>query len=156
MKMDLQTSVKTCLTEKYAAFSGRASRPEYWWFILAYVIGAVIFAIIGIRLLYLLYVVALIVPLTAAGWRRLQDTGRPGWYILIPVGFGLLTTLFAPRGPGMGMGQMGDPGQIPDMGNAGLMMVLGLIQLAITVVYLWWLTRPSDPEANAYGPKPRA
>lgn len=152
MKMDLQTSVKTCLTEKYAAFSGRASRPEYWWFFLAYVIGAVLIAITGIWVLYILYVLALIVPLTAAGWRRLQDTGRPGWYILIPVGFGAITTFFAPSDPQMG--QMGDPAQMPDMGNAGLMIVLGLVQLAITVVFLWWLTRPSDPEANAYGPPP--
>ena len=36
--MDFQTSLKTCLTQKYATFSGRASRPEYWWLMLAYVI----------------------------------------------------------------------------------------------------------------------
>lgn len=32
--MDFGTAVRTCLFEKYATFSGRASRPEYWWFVL--------------------------------------------------------------------------------------------------------------------------
>ena len=32
--MDFMTSVKTCLAEKYAEFNGRASRPEFWWFVL--------------------------------------------------------------------------------------------------------------------------
>ena len=33
--MDFQQAVKTCLMKKYADFSGRATRPEFWWFVLA-------------------------------------------------------------------------------------------------------------------------
>lgn len=153
--MDFKTSIKTCLTQKYASFQGRASRSEYWWFVLAYVIGAVVLALLGIRILGMLYTLALIVPLTAAGWRRLQDTGRPGWYILIPVAVGLLSMLVAPPMPHLGPGgQM--TGAMPGMGRMGFMMVLGIVQLVLAAIYLWWLTRPSQPETNAYGPPPQA
>ena len=146
--MDFATAVKTCLTQKYAKFEGRASRPEYWWFILAYVIGAIVVSLLGIWLLYILYMLALIVPVTAAGWRRLQDTGRPGWYILIPVGLGIVTSILAPApghmaGPGMG-----------GMRGMGLVSALSFVQLVLVIIYVWWLSRPSDPETNAYGPPP--
>jgi len=153
--MDFQTSVKTCLTQKYASFQGRASRPEYWWFILAYVVGAVIVALLGIGILYFAYILALIVPVTAAGWRRLQDTGRPGWYILIPVAFGLVSTLIAPPMPEMGPGGAMS-GPMPGMGRMGLTALLGVVQLVLAVLYIWWLSRPSDPDTNAFGPPPQA
>lgn len=151
--MDFQTSIKTCLRQKYATFAGRASRSEYWWFVLAYVIGAIIVSLLGIGILYMIYVLALIVPLTAAGWRRLQDTGRPGWYILIPVGVGLLSMLLTPAMPSGD--EMMDPAQIPDMGSSGLLMLISFIQLVLLVLYIWWLTRPSEPDTNAYGPPPQ-
>ncbi len=157
--MDFQTSVKTCLTQKYARFEGRASRSEYWWFILAYVVGIAVFAVLGIGFLYVIFVLAMIVPVTAAGWRRLQDTGRPGWYILIPVALGIVSMLVAPPmphggfggGPMMGDGPYGGPG----MGRTGLAALLGIVQLVLLVIYVWWLSRPSQPETNEYGPKPQ-
>ena len=156
--MDFQTSLKTCLTQKYATFSGRASRPEYWWLMLAYVIGAIVITLTGIGLLYLLYVLAMILPVTAAGYRRLQDTGRPGWYIFIPVALAVLNTVVvAPMGPGpmgpgggMGPGGMG-PGGMGGFGFAGL---LGLVQLVVTILFIYWLVQPSQPETNDYGPPP--
>jgi uncharacterized membrane protein YhaH (DUF805 family) len=154
--MDFQTSVKTCLTEKYASFKGRASRPEYWWFILAYVIGAVVISLLGIGLLYILYVLAMIVPVTAAGFRRLQDTGRPGWYIFIPVGLAVLNTVvMGATGPGpMGPGGMGG-GMQGGMGGFGLMGLLGLVQIVVTILFIYWLVQPSQPETNEYGPPPQ-
>lgn len=152
--MNFQTAVKTCLLEKYATFSGRASRPEYWWFILAYVIGAIVFSLLGIWLLYALYVLALIVPVTAAGFRRLQDTGRPGWYILIPVAVGLIGTFLLPTPMAVGPG-----GEVSGMPGAGTMMfggLLAIVQLVLAILFIWWLTRPSQPEANEYGPPPQA
>lgn len=158
--MDFQTSVKTCLTQKYARFEGRASRPEYWWFILAYVIGVVLFTLLGIKLLYTVFVLAMIVPVTAAGWRRLQDTGRPGWYILIPVVIGVISMLVGPPMPhgGFGDGSMmsGDLNSGPgNMGRMGASALLGIVQLVLLVIYAWWLSRPSQPETNDYGPKPQ-
>lgn len=156
--MNFQTSLQTCLTQKYASFQGRASRSEYWWFVLAYVIGAVVIAILGVRLLSIVYTLALLVPLASAGWRRLQDTGRPGWYILIPIALSVVSTLTAPpmpRGAGMDM-DGGMPGGAGMGGGLGLMALLGIVQLILAVLYIYWLSRPSQPEVNAYGPPPAA
>lgn len=42
--MDFQTAVRTCL-QKYVTFSGRASRPEYWYFVLFMVLGQILLGI---------------------------------------------------------------------------------------------------------------
>lgn len=159
--MNFQTSVKTCLTEKYATFSGRASRPEYWWFYLAVFIGGVIVSLLGIRMLYVVYVLAIIVPVTAAGWRRLQDTGRRGWYILIFFAVGAVSLIFdqtlpdaAPDGGGTGAG--GLVTEAPTAFQVFVALGLGITQLVLGLLLLWWLTRPSQPETNAYGPPPKS
>ena len=78
--------------KKYAVFSGRARRKEYWFFILWYVvisIGlAIIDAVAGLRIgdagiLQGLYALALLIPSLAVTVRRLHDTGRTGWWLLI-------------------------------------------------------------------------
>lgn len=152
--MDFKTAVKTCLTEKYATFSGRASRSEYWWFVLAAVIGAVVFSLPANWVLSTIYSLALFLPGAAAGARRLQDTGRPGWYIFIPMGLGLISQLFF--GGSVEVGADGMPVTMPGIGSILFMGLFGLIQLVLVVVFIWWLTRPSEPQTNTYGPVPAA
>ena len=73
--------------KKYAEFQGRASRQEYWMFFLINVLIAlalgVIDAIIGIGFLGGLYTLAVLIPSLAVGARRLHDTGRTGWWLLV-------------------------------------------------------------------------
>ena len=74
--------------KKYAVFNGRARRKEYWMFILFYVIIAFVLAIIDSVigtgfLLYGLYALAMLIPNIAVAVRRLHDTGRSGWFLLI-------------------------------------------------------------------------
>jgi len=89
--MTFTEAVKTCLVEKYATFSGRAPRSEYWYLTLfGYLLSLLIFFIgytfnspelmMGISL-----VVCLIffVPGLAVSIRRLHDTGRSGWWLLL-------------------------------------------------------------------------
>lgn len=150
--MGMQTSVKTCLKEKYIDVKGRASRSEYWWFILAYIIGAVVVALLGVRMLSGLYTLAMIAPLAAVGFRRLQDMGKPGWYMLIWIGMGLLTSLAAPPmalDPSMAT-------EFPSTFRIVLGGVMSLVQLGLSIMFIYWLTRPSQPETNAYGPPPQA
>lgn len=156
--MDFATSVRTCLTEKYATFQGRASRSEYWWFVLAYVIGALIVGLIagatGLFFLQWIYILALLSPGLAAGFRRLQDTGKPGWYFLIPAGVSLISMLFAPAP--MEIGPDGMPTAMPGAGSTMVFALLSIIQFVLAILFIWWLTRPSQPETNAYGPPPQS
>lgn len=84
---------------KYAVFSGRARRAEYWYFQLTnflivivaqMVMGFVSFTDGGADMLgmfglvYFLYNVALLVPSIAAGVRRLHDSNKSGWWLLVP------------------------------------------------------------------------
>lgn len=73
--------------KKYAVFSGRAHRTEYWYFFLINLlisIGlAIIDGMIGLGLLGGLYALLTIIPSFAVGARRLHDTDRSGWWLLI-------------------------------------------------------------------------
>ena len=74
--------------KKYAVFSGRARRKEYWMFVLFNIIFTVIAAIIDALIgspyiIYALYCLAMIIPAIAVAARRLHDTDRSGWWILI-------------------------------------------------------------------------
>ena len=73
---------------KYAEFNGRARRSEYWYFVLFNVlISTFIFLIsfvIGLwGILSLLYSIAIFIPVIAVSVRRLHDTGRSGWNLLL-------------------------------------------------------------------------
>ena len=75
--------------KKYAVFGGRAGRQEFWYFvlfhILAYVMLSIIAGVIGKigASLLSLYAVAAFLPGLAASIRRLHDTNRSGWWLLI-------------------------------------------------------------------------
>jgi uncharacterized membrane protein YhaH (DUF805 family) len=80
---------------KYAVFSGRARRKEYWMFALVNTLVMIGLAVVGGvfgdeaglggLVLYLLYVAATLIPGLAVSVRRLHDTGRSGWWLLISV-----------------------------------------------------------------------
>lgn len=87
---------KSVLQTKYADFSGRARRAEYWWFTLVnlgvtvgiFIVAAILGAIakpLGVigMLAYLAYALGTFIPGIAASVRRLHDTGKSGWFLLI-------------------------------------------------------------------------
>lgn len=96
-------AVETCMIKKWATFSGRASRSEYWWFSLflcavgtlvsvaCILLGAAMAVsekyalLLGIMLVLfvLMFIVAVLPPSIAVSIRRLHDTGRSGWWYLI-------------------------------------------------------------------------
>ena len=75
--------------KKYAVFSGRARRQEYWMFLLINLIVEIVLYAIGAALntqfLYDLYALALLLPSLAVAARRLHDTDRSGWWLLIVI-----------------------------------------------------------------------
>lgn len=84
---------------KYAVFKGRARRAEYWYFqltnFLIIVVAQVVmtavafssggFAMAGLlSLVYFLYNLAILIPSIAVGVRRLHDSNKSGWWLLVP------------------------------------------------------------------------
>ena len=82
--MTFSESVSTCL-KKYFVFEGRASRSEYWWFQLivspSYLISTIIENEIGY--FFLGITLFTLIPAISAGVRRLHDTNRSGFFLLI-------------------------------------------------------------------------
>lgn len=111
--------------KKYADFTGRASRGEYWWWTLAYAIVVIVLNIISralgggsmnadgsmasptggsvaISVIEGLFFLAIIVPTLAVTWRRLHDTNRSGawWFLIfIPIVGGIIVLIFTILGP---------------------------------------------------------
>jgi uncharacterized membrane protein YhaH (DUF805 family) len=124
--MTLQEAVKSVLAN-YANFSGRARRSEYWYWALAVFIVEII--VLGVRavsptlgqLLYILVLLATLVPTLAVGVRRLHDTGRTGWWLLIAlipiIGAIVLIVFFvqdsAPGSNEFGPSPKGEAGAVP-------------------------------------------
>jgi uncharacterized membrane protein YhaH (DUF805 family) len=93
---------------KYADFSGRAQRAEYWFFALFYVLFFLALSLIdgaagllnaemGLGLLGSLFALAMIIPSIAVTVRRLHDTSRSGWWFLIsliPIIGGIVLLVF--------------------------------------------------------------
>jgi uncharacterized membrane protein YhaH (DUF805 family) len=153
---------KRPILEKYADFTGRAPRAEFWWFVLGLVIVAIVLRIIesilgiGHMFLYtygpltLLFRLATIVPGLAVGVRRLHDTGRTGWWVVLPiiplciaVFFGGTAMLGAAAGSGMGM-----------MAGAGIAALFMFVAGIAALVLLFFYIQPSQPGSNQYGPNP--
>lgn len=107
--MNFIDAVKICFS-KYVTFSGRAARPEYWWFQLFYLIVAVIASALdattardsGLSPFTSLATLAMLLPLLAVSVRRLHDTDRTGWWLLIGIlpliGEIVLLVFFCQRG----------------------------------------------------------
>ena len=75
--------------KKYAVFSGRAQRKEYWMFflfnmIVAFIVGFIA-GTIRVPIISTIYSLAVLLPGIAVGVRRMHDVGKSGWFILIPI-----------------------------------------------------------------------
>ena len=100
--MSFVESVTTCLLTKYVTFAGRAGRSEFWWFYLFFVLLTVVASLLGglisptygTTLMYLVNI-ALALPFFGVGCRRLHDTGRSGWWVLLYLtGIGIIVLWF--------------------------------------------------------------
>jgi uncharacterized membrane protein YhaH (DUF805 family) len=111
--------------KKYAVFTGRARRKEYWFFILFNIIASFILGFIdamtgtfsaeaGLGLLGGIYTLAVVIPSIAVSIRRLHDIGKSGWWFLLV-----------------------------------LIPIIGPIALLVFFVF------DSEPSENQYGPNPK-
>ena len=167
--MGFSTAIRTCLSN-YVTFSGRARRPEYWWFLLFVSLLILVFSFIDAavfgpnpeigeprRILASVVQLATFLPLLAVGWRRMHDSGRPGWYLLLPMVVSSAFMLLMLTGvlAFAGLEQVTSDsdavsGAALALGLTGVLVAV-VVQLVLAVLIIWWLTRPSDPAANMYG-----
>lgn len=76
--------------KRYVDFNGRSRRSEYWFFYLFCVIIIVALSLISayvpaLGILMVIFYLGMLIPLIAAGVRRIHDVGKSGWYLLIPI-----------------------------------------------------------------------
>jgi uncharacterized membrane protein YhaH (DUF805 family) len=140
--------------QRYADFSGRAPRAEYWWYFLgtmiAYIVVMIVENIVGLDgtvgpygPLSLILMLGLLVPGLAVTVRRLHDTNRSGWWILIAVIPYLILGILA--GGAIASGSMGA------MAGAGL---LGLVAMVGAIVLLVFMVLPGTKGENRFGADP--
>ena len=89
--MTFKKSIEVCFN-KFANFEGRASKSEFWWFQLFYVIvliiGMILDSLLGYtELFYWVGYIICLLPALAVGSRRLHDTNRTGWWQLLYLTF---------------------------------------------------------------------
>ena len=172
--MTIQESVRTCI-RKYADFSGRATRAEYWWWVLAtlivsFALGAIdgfVNSISGYKAfspLSVVFGIAVLLPDLAVTCRRLHDIGKSGWWQLlwfivgiiavIPLVVGIVVGVVAAfAGDGSWESLAKPEFWIPVA--AGILVAV-VIWIGLVVWWLVWMAKQGQPGPNRYGPDPRA
>ena len=136
--MTFTESIKTCFA-KYIDFNGRASRSEYWWFFLFTMIVRVLTGWIpGVGFVVML---GLLLPSLSATVRRLHDTNRTGWWLLLPIVLTLIGIVVGISLVFSGLLFLG-------IGLSLIGSIAGFLAL------LAFLIQPGDRHDNQYGPDP--
>lgn len=165
MGMSFTDAIRTCL-RKYVTFSGRASRPEFWYFFLfnlmltmiAAALDSVVFstATSGSELFQTVVSLGLFLPYLAAAFRRMHDTGRSGWFVLLPTFLALSAVGVLIFGIGFA-GMFAHGGSMDTLLTRATLLVLipTLVILVLSpILVLFWLSHPSEAGENRYGPHP--
>ena len=141
---------------KYATFSGRARRSEFWYFYLFYILVASGLSFLSLMIpiakyLYILFGLGVFLPYTAVTVRRLHDIGKSGWFLLIfmvvifliSMLMFLIIDIIAPTVEGSSMTVF------------IVYSIFVLIVLALAIWLIVWLCRDSQPGENKWGPNPK-
>ncbi len=110
----------TDVIRRYTDFDGRADRPEFWWFglinlIVSLVLWAIGIAVFGFptgELVAVVYGLVTLLPALGVEFRRLHDTNRSGWWILIsliPIIGGIILIVFLASAGTRGPNRFGSP-----------------------------------------------
>lgn len=144
-------AVSVCFS-KYASFSGRASRSEYWYFVLFNFLVGLVTGVLDVTIFGLenelspintVASLVLFLPSLAAGVRRLHDTNRSGWwygwFFIALVGISVV----------IGVMVASNPYAVDDA--IGLFAILGIGGLIYGIVLLVFMCQRGDPGPNRFG-----
>lgn len=182
--MTLFEAVKSCYT-KYVTFSGRATRREFWKFILFMFLTSILLVVIntvifgpevGYRValdangnpqgepmrfvrynegwLGDVFFLVTLLPWLAVSWRRMHDSDRPGYLpfaSLAIIVLAVLGFLVFSVGPAEFWQAIRTTGSVTVQSIGGFVAFV-VAYLGVIVLNIYWLTRPSDPDTNQYGP----
>jgi uncharacterized membrane protein YhaH (DUF805 family) len=161
--------------KRYADFSGRSRRMEFWMWqlfqLIVYIVVVVLAMMLGggammmmgsgndpstmlaaggammiVLLLYGVYCLAVLIPSIAVAVRRLHDTNRTGWWVLAPLAPYLVMIV-------LGMMAMGSPENAGVIGIVVLLCMLAVLALALMLLIFYVLEGTKGP--NQYGPDPK-
>lgn len=134
--------------KKYATFSGRASRSEYWWwYLVALLVNAVLSGLSQLNgpagatfsVLSGVWGLAILIPTLALLWRRLHDTNRSGLWALAPIVFWIAAGVLF----GVGLLLLGTSSTNADTSRAtlgGVLMLLAGVTLLVGSIFTLVLT----------------
>lgn len=175
-------AIKSSLRQ-YIGFSGRATRAEYWWWVLGVVVVSILLSILDSIIFGFevdspsvfqpIFGLAILLPGMAVTARRLHDIGQTGWWQLvwhsialvawIPLVSAFITLAIVSEAGGVAFDTIwGSAG----LGEAGILLALVMViaslasALVVTIpLVIWavyWLTRLGQTGPNQYGADPRA
>ena len=154
--MDVQAifeNFRRTVTEHYFDMSGRVGRSQFWYFVLANFVFAIIAAILqSVTFLPLMaiYNLAMLLPAAGMGARRLQDTGRDGKLVWIFIIAGFVSQIISV----LAMLSIYSLGFLSFFLLGPLVMLINLAFLLACIVLIYFWCQPGDPMPNAYGPPP--
>lgn len=142
-------------------FKGRSRRSEYWWFMLAFLIGYFIISWLLGKILPPI-VTSIITPLLwftalAVTVRRLQDTGKSKWWVVVSwisiLAYSLYFNLSGISEQMMAVNT--DPQSVMKALFNPVLMVLGLVYTVTSLVTIIFCLLDGRPESNKYGESPK-
>ncbi|HEY4078520.1 MAG TPA: DUF805 domain-containing protein [Rhizomicrobium sp.] len=141
------------ITDHYFDMTGRVGRSQFWYFVLANIVFAIVAAILqSVTFLPLvaIYNLAMLLPAAGMGARRLQDIGRDGKLIWIFIIAGFLSQFLS----AIAMLGAWALGLLSFLFFGPLIVLINLAFLVACIVLIYFWCQPGDPETNAYGPPP--
>lgn len=162
---------------KYATFTGRSRRKEFWWFVVINIVFTILTRILD-RMLGLsfsghfmsngwigtVYGLAMFIPALAVNVRRLHDIGKSGWvyvrfllaFFIGSLAYVVSMVMTVMKDGGVQAIQDGDFDPTMYMGSFMLgTLIYVLVALALTIWYLALMFRDSQPGENKWGPNPK-
>lgn len=162
--MSIREAIKVCF-QKYATFSGRARRSEYWFFFLFCLLVSIFLSILDMLLfdkgifsvtifgkpnaigLSFIFSLVVLLPRITVTFRRLHDIGKSGW-LCLPL---FIINLILPFVDETWLETLANQ----SLGIAITLLVVLLLFLAYAILMLVWLCRDSEPDANRWGWNPK-
>jgi uncharacterized membrane protein YhaH (DUF805 family) len=154
--MDFQAifdNFRSTVTDHYFDMNGRVGRAQFWYFVLANFVFAIVAAILQSVIflpLVAIYNLAMLLPAAGMGARRLQDTGRDGKLVWIFIIAGFISQFISM----MAMLSFFSLGFLSFFLFGPLVMLINLAFLLACIVLIYFWCQPGDVADNAYGPPP--